>query len=216
MASNAPQVASFAPAVRTKRSGNGLPIWAKIVLGVLGTLSCIAMVYGFVSLFGRVHGTELCAETLERRSFSFLEVPFIGWQIQATKYVDISGTLEGYLATEKLVPAPPAAKKTWHLITLTRGMTSVRRGQPQILCRYLDALNSKHESAWLAWSKDNPQLAPHVWQGVCDLALAGEYTAVPDLMELPRGATDAVALQKEIQRVVKEAVTAPAPVEPKK
>ena len=214
MASNSPQVASYAPLVRTK-TGKGTPRWAKIVIGGLITLACIGGAIGFVNIFGRVYGTELCAETLERRSFSFLEIPVIGWQIQATTHVDVSGALESYLATEKLVPATPAAKKTWHVIEMARGVTGKHKGDPQILCRYLDARNSKHEIAWMKWSEDNPKLAPHVWTGVCALALAGEYTAVPDLLELTQGATDAAALQAEIARVLKEAITPAEPAEKK-
>ena len=209
MADNAPQVANYAPVIHAKRGGKGAPLWAKIVIGGLIALACLGAAVGFVNIFGRVHGTELCAETLERRSFSFLEIPLIGWQIQATTHIDVSGALEKYLATEKLVPATPAAKKTWHVIRLVRGVTGTRRGDPEILCRYLDARNAEHELAWLAWSKDNPKLAPHVWRGVCDLALLGEYTALPDLFELTQGATDPDALEAEIKRVVNE-VTADA------
>ncbi len=43
------------------------------------------------------------------------------------------------------------------------------------------------------------------WKGVCDLALAGEYTAIPDLLELTQGATDPVALQAEIKQLVQQA-----------
>jgi hypothetical protein len=214
MASYAPQVASYAPVVHTKK-GKGTPRWAKIVIGCLIAVAVVGGAIGFVNVFGRVYGTELCAETLERRSFTFLEIPLIGWQIQATKHIDVSGGLEKYLATEKLVPAQPEAKKTWHVIHMVRGVTGTRRGDPEILCRYLDARNAKHELAWLTWSEDNPKLAPHVWRGVCDLALAGEYTAIPDLFELTPGATDAIALQAEINRLVTETVV-PTPVETKK
>lgn len=211
MASNAPPVATPAPAIRATGGRKRTPLWLKLILGSLALILFGGLGFGFVQIFGRVYGTELCAETLERRSFTFLEIPLIGYQIQATTHVDVSGSLEKYLATQKLVPATPAAKKTWHVIQIARGVTGVRHGEPQILCRYLDARDSESEVAWLTWTKDNPKLAPYVWQAVCTLALAGEYTAIPDLLEVTQGATDPVALQAKIKRVVQETQTEPAP-----
>jgi hypothetical protein len=211
MASSSPPIANYAPVSRTA-SSRKTPLWVKILVGCLIALACVGLSVGFVLLFGSVHGTELCAETLERRTFTFLEIPLIGYQIRATTHIDVSGALEKHLATAKLVPAPPAAKKTWHLIQIVRGVTGIRKGDPEILCRYLDARNSEHDIAWLKWTEAHPQLAPHVWKGVCDLALAGEYTAIPDLLELSQGATDPVALQAEIKQLVQQAEgVAPAP-----
>ncbi len=203
MASSSPPVANYAAVARTT-AGRKNPRWVKIVVGCLIALACVAASAGFIYFFGSVHGTEICAETLERRAFSFIEIPLIGYQIHATTHVDVSGDLEKHLATAKLVPAPPAAKKTWHLIQIVHGATGIRKGDPEILCRYLDARNSEHDIAWLKWTEKHPQLAPHVWKGVCDLALAGEYTAIPDLLELTQGATDPVALQAEIERLVQQ------------
>lgn len=205
MASSSPPVANYAPVSRTAAKRQGSPRWVKILVGGLIALACVGASVGFVYLFGSVYGTELCAETLERRTFSFLEIPLVGYQIRATTHVDVSGALEKHLATNKLVPAPPASKKTWHLIQIVRGVTGMRKGDPEILCRYLDARNSEHDLAWLKWTETNPQLAPHVWKGVCDLALAGEYTAIPDLLELTQGATDPDTLQAEVKRVVQQA-----------
>jgi hypothetical protein len=207
MASSSTPPANYAAVSRTT-TGRKTPRWVKILVGGLITLACVAAGVGFVYLFGSVHGTELCADTLERRSFAFLEIPFIGYQIRATTHIDISGNLEKHLATNKLVPAPPAAKKTWHLIEIVRATTGKRRGDPEILCRYLDARNSDHDLAWLKWTEAHPQLAPHVWRGVCDLALAGEYTSIPDLLELAQGATDPVALQAEIKRLIAQTQSA--------
>lgn len=207
MASSSPPTANYAAVSRTT-AGRKTPRWVKILVGSLITIAVVGGSVGFVYLFGSVRGTELCADTLERRSFAFLEIPFIGYQIRATTHIDISGNLEKYLATNGLVPAPPEAKKTWHLIQIVRATTGKRQGDPEILCRYLDARNSEHELAWLKWTEAHPQLAPHVWRGVCDLALAGEYTTIPDLLELAQGATDPVALQAEIKRLIAQTQSA--------
>jgi hypothetical protein len=204
MASSSPPVANYAAVSRTGAIGK-TPRWVRILIGCLIALAVVGGSVGFVYIFGSVQGTELCAETLERRSFAFLEIPLLGYQIRATTHIDVSGGLEKHLATNKLVPATPAAKKTWHLIRIVRGAAGIRKGDPEILCRYLDARNSAHDLAWLKWTEANPQLAPHVWKGVCDLALAGEYTAIPDLLELTQGATDPVALQAEIKLLVQQA-----------
>lgn len=212
MASNSPQVAGYAP-VRGSATRKPQPLWMKLVIGALVVVALFGGAIGVVNIFGRVVGEELCAETLERRTFYFLEIPLIHYQIKPTLHIDTSGQLQQHLATNNLVPSPPAAKKTWHVITITRGVTGTRTGDAEILCRYLNAHNSETDLAWLKWTEANPTLAVPVWKGVCDLALANEYTAIPDLLELTQGATDPVALTAEVQRVVKAATkpAAPAP-----
>jgi hypothetical protein len=214
MASNSPQVASYAPAVRGSAGRKPTPLWMKLVIGALVLVGLVGGSIGFVNNFGRVAGEEICAETLERRTFYYLEIPLIHYQIRPTLHIDTSGSLQQHLATNNLVPSPPAAKKTWHVITITRGVTGTRKGDPEILIRYLDARDNDFQIAWLKWTEANPTLAVPVWKGVCDLALANEYTAIPDLMELSQGATDPIALQTAVQTLVKAATKpakAPAP-----
>jgi hypothetical protein len=176
-----------------------------------GAVAVVLVLVLFVFVFGRVQGVEICADTLERRSFGFWELPVIGYQIRGTEYVDVSGDLEKHLGTASLVPAPPAKKKTWHVIYVSRGLQGMRRGDPEILVRYLEARNSSHDLAWLEWTKANPQLAPAVWQSVCKLAKAGKYTTIPDVLELAISASDPVKTGLEISRIVKESVEPSSP-----
>jgi hypothetical protein len=209
MASNSPQVAGYASAVRGSAGRKPAPLWMKLVIAALVCVGLVGGSIGFVNIFGRVSGEELCAETLERRTFYYLEIPLIHYQIQPTLHIDTSGSLQQHLTANNLVPSPPAAKKTWHVITITRGVTGTRKGDPEILIRYLDARDSEFQIAWLKWTEANPTLAAPIWKGVCDLALANQYTTIPDLMELSQGATDPVALQTAVQALVK-AATKPA------
>jgi hypothetical protein len=188
-----------------------------IFFASLGGIGAIGLVFYLVVLtLGQVHGHEICAQTLERRSFSFYEIPLLGIQVRGTAYVDVSGDLEKHLASSKLVPNPPAAKKTWHVIYVSRGAQGVRRGDPEILVRYLDARDSDHNIAWLEWTKTNPQLAPAIWRGVSDLATAGKYALIPDILELAEKASDPVATQTEVSRLVNESTkSAPSSAPPK-
>lgn len=206
MASNAPPTATIAPAMRgPSRQPTKRRWWMRVLFGLLITAGVTAVSVAGVYIFGRVHGVELCAETLERRSFDFLEIPLIGIQVKGTQHRDVSGALEKHLAAKKLVKQPSAAKKTWHVIEVVRGVSGHRRGDAEILCRYLDARDSNGEVAWLEWTKGHPKLAPHIWGGVCDLALAGKYTLIPDLLELTQRPTDPAETQVEINQIVARA-----------
>lgn len=194
-------------------SGSKKSSLMKYVYGVLVTLGVIVVSVMVVMIFGQVQGTEICAETLERRSFWFLEVPLIRLQIRPTHHVDLTGPLEKHLVSEKILVEPPAAKKTWHIILMTRGMAAVRRGDAEFLTRYLDARDNNREYAWLEWTKSNPQVAKHVWQGVRELALASEYTTVPELLEFAQRANDPVKAQAEVQKILQQVIP-PAEAEP--
>lgn len=196
----------MATAVRSKNA-----VLMRVVWGVLIVLGLAVLSVFSVMAFGRVSGLEICAETLERRTFSFYEVPVIRWQVRPTYHNDVSGPVEKHLASQNLVKTP--AKKTWHVVSISRGAAGMRHGDAEILIRYLDARNSNHDHAWLEWTKKNSKLAPHVWQGVCDLAVASEYTSIPDLMEVAQLAGDPIKAQAEIKRLVQKA-TQPPPTLP--
>src|SRR5262249_39190312 len=93
----------------------------RYVWGVLISLGVTVLRVLFVTVFGQVQGTEICPETLERRSFWFVEIPLIRLQVRPTHHFDLTGPLEKHLVSEKILVEPPAAKKTWHIIFLNRG-----------------------------------------------------------------------------------------------
>ncbi|QDU28107.1 hypothetical protein ETAA8_32000 [Anatilimnocola aggregata] len=200
-------------APKTVRKGKPTPIWMKILLGTLGLFALGLTATVVVWMFGSVYGTEICAESLERRSYFFLEIPLIRLQVRGIEYSPITNDLAGHLATSKLVSVPAANKKTWHSITSGRGVLGLRTGDPEILVRYLEAKDANSELAWLAWTKDNPKLAAPIWKGVTDLALAGEYTTIPDVLELTQSATDVdkttAAVGKVVSSVIKKAAPKP-------
>ncbi len=205
MASGSSPTPAFRPAGKRSKISTVM----KVVWGVLSVAGVALASFVIVNIFGRVHGLEICAETLERRSFMFLEIPLIRIQVRATQHIDLTGDLEKHLAAQNFVQQPPAAKKTWHVIHVG-GFMGIRHGDPQILVRYLDARNSNQELAWLEWTKAHPTLAPFIWKGVCDLALAGEYTTIPDVLEMAQGASDPVQTQAAVSKLVTQA-TKPAP-----
>ncbi|WP_425614676.1 hypothetical protein NA78x_004550 [Anatilimnocola sp. NA78] len=199
-----------ATATKTSRPrGKPVSLWLKILWGVLtvGAVGLFSVV--IVWFFGSVYGTEICAETLERRSYFFLEIPIIRLQVRGIEYKQIPNDVSTHLTTNNIVTVPPANKKTWHSITAGRGVLGMRTGDPEIVVRYLEARDANSEYAWLAWTKDNPKIAPHIWKGVTDLAVAGEYTTIPDVIELAQGATDPVKTQAAVDKVVKAVVKTP-------
>lgn len=181
---------------------------ARAAIGAVSLLVAIFLGGGAILLFGSVRGTEICPETLERRYFHFREIPILRLQVGGAWYISQTGSLEQHLVNNNLINAAPP-KKTWHIIQVTRGVSSTRNFDPEILVRYLEARDSNGELYWLEWTKKQPKLAAHLWQGVCDLALAGEYTTIPDLFEVAQSATDPDKAQAEIKRLVQQ-VTQPA------
>lgn len=199
------------------RSRKPLSLWLKIFWGVLSTAAIVLFCVVFVWAFGSVYGTEICAETLERRSYFYLEIPLVGVQIRGVTRTDVSGELQKHLASSNLVTAPPANQKTWHAIHSGRGMFAMRTGDPILVVRYLDARNASHELAWLEWSKANPKVAAVAWKGVTDLAVAGKYTLIPDVLEIAEGSEDAVKAQTAVDQVLQKAkATAPVKTAPAK
>lgn len=182
----------------------------RVVMTVLSVLGVAVVGLVSVYIFGSVYGTEICPETLERRYFYYREIPLVHWQVQSTWHLDQTGALEKHLSSSNLLkPAP--TKKTWHIVSIGRGLSGLRHDDPEILVRYLDARDANQEIAWLKWTEKEPKLASDVWQGVCDLAVAGEYTTIPDLLELAHSATDPVKTQAEIKRIVQAATKAAPP-----
>jgi hypothetical protein len=126
--------------------------------------------------------------------------------------IDISGELEKHLVKTNLVSSPPPNKKTWHAVHSGRGIFGLKTRDPMILVRYLDARNASHDLAWLSWTKANPKAAAVVWKGVTDLAIAGKYTSIPDLLEAAEGITDKdVAQTKTAVAKIVEKVAKPQP-----
>lgn len=184
----------------------------RIVIIVISVLGAGLLCFGGVMIFGTVYGAEICPDTLERRYYYYREIPLIGWQVQSAWHLDQTGALEKHLAADNLIKPGPA-KKNWHVIHISRGLAGIRRNDPEILVRYLDAKDSNQDFYWLEWTKKlaskDPQLAKQVWQGVVELAVAGEYTTIPDLLELAQTATDPVKAQAEIKTLVQQATQPP-------
>lgn len=196
-----------ATAPKTSRPrGKPVSVWLKILWGILSVAAVGLASVVIVWFFGSVYGTEICAETLERRSYFFLEIPLIRVQVRGITYNPIPNDVSQHLTANNLVTVPPANQKTWHSLTSGRGVLGTRTGDPEIVVRYLDARDSNHEYAWLTWTKDNPTIAPHVWKGVTELAVAGEYTTIPDVIELGQGATDPVKTKAAVDKIVKGVV----------
>jgi hypothetical protein len=200
------------PAPLPGRRRKPLSMWMKLFWGVLTTAAVVLFSVVFVWMFGSVYGTEICAETLERRTFFYLEIPFVQVQVRGVSRIDISGELEKHLVKTNLVSSPPANKKTWHAVHSGRGIFGLKTRDPMILVRYLDARNASRDLAWLSWTQANPKAAAVVWKGVTDLAIAGKYTSIPDVLEAAEGITDKdVAQTKTAVAKIVEKVAKPQP-----
>ena len=198
----------MAPSTNTSSSSKARRPWPRwlvwTVWSVLGVLAAVGLVSLATLWFGAVHGVELNPYSLARRSYFFYEIPVIRWQVRGIKREDVGSILIDHLEKEKYLPPAKAAPDVWHVVTGNRGMRQVTIGDADILVRYLEAQDSNNYHLWMKWSEEHPKLAKVFWPAVSRLAQEEQYVHIPELFELASAATDPVALQSSLNRMLAE------------
>jgi len=162
----------------------------RILIFLLGLFAIVAVGGWFTMTFGGVAGIELCPQTFERRSFAYYEIPLTGWQVTKNTRINMTGDMEEYLVTNKLLPKTPKGQAIWHIVQAGRGRRSWT-GDAQILTNYFDAEDADGDSIWLEWTQTNPKLAGILWPAISQLAIDELYIYVPEVLSLAEGAEDA-------------------------
>ena len=181
------------------------PKWLPIVgWTALGLLAAVLVMWMITVSLGAVHGIEFSPHTFERRSYSFYEVPLIGYQVTAIEHEDVSKPTETILGTNKFVVPPPGGQQDWHIVIGTRWPKSRRRGDASILMQYFDAQDGASDYRWSKWSEDNPKLAKVFWPAVQRLAVHELYVFMPDLFDLAKRYDDPAQLKQALDKHVVE------------
>lgn len=184
-----------APAARGA-SGAG----KRILIGaLLAMVVLVPFTFLIVVQYGVVVGEEFSPDRFQRRSYHYFEIPLFHVQITPLERNDRTNDLELYLAKQKLIPAG-AAKPRWDLATLSRGDMEGAPRDAEILCRYLDLTDDEGNLVWLAWTKEQPDLAKTFWPAVADVARQGAYFLAPDLFHLAEQVSEPTALQQQLAR----------------
>ncbi len=193
-------MSSPSPAPKARRSNK----WAtRITVLGLSLLLMVAVLAYVTVILGHVQGEEIASETFQRREFKYYQLPFIELQVSGITRTDSTGDLETYLIDEKIIsvakPTTSLDESTrWDLIRANRFGTVFSRGEAEILCHYLDSVNTDGDNVWVEWSKEKPKLAKVIWPVVVSVAQRELYHFVPELLELATNATDPEALKTQL------------------
>ena len=161
-----------------------------------------------VLVFGSVTGEEFSPGSFDRRQFSYLEIPLLRLQVSPVRRELRTGPLESYLAANNLIPPADAASRSrWDLVAVLRGLASddpggTGWGDAQILCQYLDSVDSQGTNVWLDWTQRNPSLASVLWPMVAKIARHGLYMMVPDMLAAAQRCRTGTELQQSLDRLV--------------
>lgn len=184
--------------------------WAARITVVGLSLLVMGAVLAYLTVvLGFVQGEEIATETFQRRTFAYYQLPVVELQITGITRADSTGDLENYLISEKLISvaapkSPPDESIRWDLVRAHRFNTVFSRGEAEILCHYLDAVNADATNVWVEWSKQNPKLAKVIWPAVVSVAQQELYIFVPELLALAANATDPDVLQRELDELLAE------------
>lgn len=190
-------------AVRTSQRAT----WgSRVTLLALGSLLLFAAVVYSTAQFGAISGEEFSPERLERRHFSYYEIPLLGIQVSPVKHRDETGKLESHLVKNNLVSIPANPPDQWDLVAATRGGTPASFGDAQILCNYLDAEEDDKKTVhWLQWTEGHPQAAKHVWPIIIRLAREDLYIFIPKVFSVLRKTDDLDEIKDLINRDLSQA-----------
>ena len=188
--------ASFQPRRRVRT-------WlARVGIGLLVVLAAGGFASFLVMQFGGVHGVEFNPHTFKRRSYSFYEIPLVGYQVRRIRHEDLTGPVEDFLVQQKYVKPPKKTPDVWHIVVGTRGTSAAQRGDAEILMDYLDTEDDSQTHLWITWSEKHPKLAAPFWAAVARLAQEDLYIYIPELFDIAKASSDPVRLHRDLNRAM--------------
>lgn len=153
--------------------------WVTVIAAVL----LICVLFLLIRLQGQVSGVEFAPTHFQQRSFSFFEIPLIHLQITPIRRSAVALDTANYLRVNSLVKTRRGSPKTWHLVSMTRGLTGATPADAQLLSTQL-SLEHGGDQYWRTWSIDHPRHAKVLWPIVQDLAVRELYIVIPPLFEI--------------------------------
>lgn len=175
------------------------PRWLAWTGWTLLTVLILAGIGAFLTRqFGGVYGVEINPHTFARRSYSFYEVPLLGWQVVAIRRDDVHCDAAAFLVDNKYAADPKQAPDEWHLVQGIRGLSPVVIGDAKLLAEYLEIVDANNNFPWVDWSTKHPQLAKVLWPAVSRLAREEQYLYIGELFDLAEEASDPVKFQAAV------------------
>ena len=164
-----------------KRSRWWKLLWVVPVLFLIGIVSFFTVIIG-----GNNIGSDFCPEDFSRRSYYYLTVPFVGWQITPVSYTESSETMRDLLIKNRIF-RPAAEPKSWHRIYDNRSRSAEMEYDARILTKILDEYDMEEYCYfWEKWTNDYPVHAKIFWPIVSRLGQEYLYIDLPELMSVAR------------------------------
>jgi hypothetical protein len=131
---------------------------------------------------GSVSGTEFSPSHFQLRSFSFYELPLIHVQLTPIKRTGKTPKTATYVRQTGLIKPATGTPTTWHLVSLSRGISGETPADANLLIEHLN-LRSVADDYWRQWSIDHPKLAKILWPKIQTLAERELYILMPKIFE---------------------------------
>lgn len=179
-------------ASNTKQS-RAVKKWATLV----ATLILVLVLFIVIRTQGFVTGYEFSPTHFQQRSFSFYEIPLIHLQITPIKRTGSTPKTATYLRQNSLITPYPGTPTTWHLVSISRGLTGSTPADANLLMDQL-SLSSGGDEYWRKWSIDHPKLAIVLWPVIQKLAQRELYILMPQVFELAQLEQTPETLQEQI------------------
>ncbi len=145
---------------------------------------------------------EFAPTHFQQREFSFFEIPLFHLQITPIRRSADRLATANYLRVNSLVTTHRGSPTTWHLVSITRGITGATPADAQLLSTQL-SLEHGGDQYWRTWSVKHPQHAKVLWPIVQDLALRELYILMPPLFEIAQTEQTPSELQASINARLK-------------
>ena len=149
---------------------NWVTICAALIICVV--LGLVIRIQGYVS------GNEFAPSHFVQRSFSFYEIPLFHWQITPIRRQDNTPSGVTFVKTKILNTSPKGPPTSWHLVSLTRGLSQETKADANFLLAQLE-LDNGQQLYWRNWSQQNPKHAAILWPIIHRLAKRELYILMP-------------------------------------
>lgn len=175
-----------------------------LLVGVIASTILIFFIGGAILMQGGVHGTEFSPTHFQTRTFSFREVPLLHLQLTPIRRSAGTANAASYLRAKNLIQVPPGSPIEWHLVRMSRGISTGDPADAEILVKHL-SLDVGGDVYWKKWSTAHPELAQVLWPRIQLLAKRELYVLMPDLFELAKTAPSSTeAFTEQLDRLIRE------------
>lgn len=170
----------------------------KTILAIVVTVILCAFIGLITLMFGRVTGTEFSPTHFTSRSFVLYEIPILHLQVTPITRTSEVVPITNLLVSQNYIQVPKGESDTWHLVEISRGLSTTTPGDSEILFSHMKLAEGSSSPIWETWTRDNPAAAAVLWPKIKTLAERELYILVPELFTIASKETDPQLLSDKI------------------